>query len=129
MITEEMKMAMQGMIPSVIATCDAEGMPNTTVISQTYFVDENHIAISHQFFNKTIRNIRAVPKACLVVTHPEEGNQWKMQVEYSHSETEGELFENMSMQLEAIASMVGMEDVFQLKAAEVFKVLSVEHLY
>ena|SRR5688500_17121234 len=129
MITEEMKMAMQGMIPSIIATCDAEGMPNTTVISQTYYVDEHHIAISHQFFNKTIRNIRVIPRACIVVTHPEEGNQWKMQVEYSHSETEGDLFENMSMQLEAIASMVGMEDVFQLKAAEIFKVKSIEHLY
>lgn len=129
MITDEMKMAMQGMIPSVIATCDAEGMPNTTVISQTYYVDEHHVAISHQFFNKTIRNIRVIPRACIVVTHPEEGNQWKMQVEYSHSETEGDLFENMSMQLEAIASMVGMEDVFQLKAAEVFRVKSVEHLY
>ena len=129
MITEEMKMAMQGMIPSVIATCDAEGMPNTTVISQTYYVDEHHVAISHQFFNKTIRNIRVIPRACIVVTHPEEGNQWKMLVEYSHSETEGDLFENMSMQLEAIASMVGMEDVFQLTAAEVFRVKSVEYLY
>ena len=129
MITEEMQMGMQGLIPSIIATCDAEGMPNTTVISQTYYVDETHVAISHQFFNKTIRNIRAIPKACLVITHPEEGNQWKMQIEYSHSESEGELFEQMSMQLEAIASMVGMEDVFELKAAEVFKVISIEQLY
>jgi hypothetical protein len=32
----------------------------------------------------------------------------------------------MEMQLEAIASMVGMEDVFKLKAAVVFKVLSVQ---
>ncbi len=128
MITEEMKVAMQGIIPSIIATCDADGMPNTTVISQTYYVDESHVAISHQFFNKTIRNIRVIPKACLLITEPEEGNQWKMQVEYSHSESEGELFEQMSMQLEAIASMVGMEDVFELKAAEIFRVLSVEHL-
>ena len=128
MITEEMKVAMQGIIPSIIGTCDAEGMPNTTVISQTYFVDENHIAISHQFFNKTIRNIRVVPKACLLITDPEEGNQWQLQVEFSRSESEGELFEQMSMQLEAIASMVGMEDVFELKAAEIFRVLSVTHL-
>jgi len=129
MITEEMKVALQGMIPSVIATCDAEGMPNTTVISQAYYVDEEHVAISHQFFSKTIRNIRINPKACLVITNPEQGNQWKMQLEYSHSESEGQLFEQMSMQLEAIASMVGLEDVFELKAAEVFNVLSVEFLY
>ena len=129
MITEEMRVAMQGMIPSVIATCDAEGIPNTTIISQAYYVDEAHIAISHQFFSKTIRNIRINPKACLVMTNPEEGNQWKMQLEYTHSESEGELFDQMSMQLEAIASMVGMEDVFELKAAEIFNVISVEFLY
>jgi hypothetical protein len=128
MITEDMQMAMQGIIPSAIATCDAEGMPNTTVISQAYYVDETRIAISHQFFNKTIRNIRVIPRACLFITHPEEGTQWKMQIEYSHSESEGNLFEQMSMQLEAIASMVGMEDVFELKAAEVFNVLSIELL-
>lgn len=126
MITEDMQMAMQGMYPSIIGTCDTEGMPNTTIISQTYYVDDTHIAISHQFFNKTIRNIRAVPKACLIITHPEEGNQWKLQIEYSHAESDGDLFDRMSMQLEAIASMVGMEDVFELKAAEIFKVLSVE---
>jgi predicted pyridoxine 5'-phosphate oxidase superfamily flavin-nucleotide-binding protein len=129
MITDDMKIAMQGMIPSVIATCDAEGIPNTTVISQTYYVDAHHIAISHQFFNKTIRNIQVIPKACLLITNPESGNQWKMQIEYSHSETEGNLFDQMSMQLEAIASMIGMEGIFVLKAAEVFKVNSVEFLY
>ena len=59
---------------------------------------------------------------------PEEGNQWKLQLEYSHSESEGDLFERMAMQLEAIASMVGMEDVFELKAAEIFKVVAVEDL-
>ena len=129
MITEEMKIAMQGFIPSVIATCDKSGSPNVTYISQTYYVDEYHVAISHQFFSKTIRNIHEMPNACLVITNPEVGNQWKMQVAYSHAETEGELFEQMSMQLEAIASMTGMEDVFRLKAAEVFRVLSVEHLF
>jgi hypothetical protein len=34
----------------------------------------------------------------------------------------------MSMQLEAIASMTGMEDVFKLKSAEIFRVISVEHI-
>ena len=128
MITEEMKGALQGLIPSTIATCDEEGMPNTTLISQAYFVDEEHVALSHQFFNKTIRNIRVVPKACLLIKDPEFGDQWKLQLTYSHSETEGELFDEMSMQLEAIASMCGMENVFELKSAEIFRVISVELL-
>lgn len=126
MITEEMKVAMQGMVPSVIATCDADGIPNVTLISQTYYVDTQHVAISHQFFNKTIRNIQEVPTACVLIQHPEAAVHWVLQLTYSHSETDGDLFEQMSMQLEAIASMVGMEDVFKLEAAEVFRVLSVE---
>jgi hypothetical protein len=126
MITEDMKVAMQGIIPSVISTCDANGIPNVAMISQAYYVDEDHVAISNQFFNKTIRNIQVIPKACLIVQNPIDRSHWKLNIEYSHSETDSELFEQMEMQLEAIASMVGMEDVFKLKAAVVFKVLSVQ---
>jgi uncharacterized protein len=126
MITDDMRIAMQGIHPSVIATCDAEGIPNVAVISQVYFVDQEHVAISHQFFNKTIRNIFNNPNVCLVIQHPENLTQWVMRAVHSHSETEGNVFEQMSMQLEAIASMCGMEDVFKLQAAEIFKILDVE---
>jgi hypothetical protein len=53
---------------------------------------------------------------------------WVLDLKYSHSETESDLFEQMEMQLEAIASMQGMEDVFKLKAAEVFTLLSVNKI-
>ena len=52
----------------------------------------------------------------------------KADLKYSHSETDGDLFDEMEMQLEAIASMQGREDVFKLKAAEVFTVLAVEKI-
>jgi predicted pyridoxine 5'-phosphate oxidase superfamily flavin-nucleotide-binding protein len=126
MITEEMKIAMQGILPSLIATCDTEGIPNVVAISQTYFVDEDHVAISHQFFNKTIRNIQTNPHICLTILHPFEVRTWILHATHSHTEKEGDLFDQMYMQLEAIASMIGMEGVFKLQAAEVFKVDSVE---
>ena len=44
------------------------------------------------------------------------------------TETEGALFDEMDMQLAAIASMSNMEDVFKLQSAYVFKVHSVSHL-
>jgi hypothetical protein len=126
MITEEMKIAMQGILPSLIATCDAEGIPNVVAISQTYFVDKDHVAISHQFFNKTIRNLQTNPNVCLAILHPFEPRTWVLQATHSHTEKEGELFDQMFMQLEAIASMIGMEGVFKLHAAEIFKINSVE---
>src|ERR1051326_6753061 len=117
--------AMQGAIPSVLATCSASGEPNTTVISQVFFVDEKHVALSFQFFNKTIRNVRENPKAMVSIIHPGTFEMWDIQIEYDRSETEGEVFDQMDMQLEAIASMTGMSGVFHLQAADIYKVSSV----
>jgi len=128
MISEEMKTAMKGIIPSTMSTCNSGGVPNISYISQLYYVDENHVAISNQFFNKTIRNIRENPLACVNIVSPEDFSMWVLDLKYSHSETESDLFEQMEMQLEAIASMQGMEDVFKLKAAEVFTLLSVNKI-
>ena len=128
MIKEEMKVAMQGIIPSAVVTVDKEGVPNISYVSQIYYVDDQHVALSHQFLNKTIRNIMGNAKASVNILSPEDFTQWRLDLEHSHTETEGDLFDTMSMQLEAIASMCGMEDVFRLKAAEVFKLLSVTRI-
>ena len=128
MISEEMKIAMKGIVPSTMSTCNLEGVPNISYISQLYYVDQNHVAISNQFFNKTIRNIQENPLACVNIVSPEDFSMWVLDLKYSHSETESDLFEQMEMQLEAIASMQGMEDVFKLKAAEVFTVLSINKI-
>jgi hypothetical protein len=50
---------------------------------------------------------------------------WNLEIEFEHSETEGSIFDQMDMQLEAIASMSGLSDVFKLKAADIYKVKSV----
>lgn len=126
MITEDMLPAMQGMLPSNFATCSKDGIPNCTYVSQAFYVDENHLALSFQFFNKTIRNVRENKKAALRITHPGNLTSWELTIEYDHSETEGDLFDEMDMQLEAIASMSGMADVFKLQAADVYKIISVK---
>src|SRR5688500_15914991 len=104
-ITDEMRVAMQGIIPSTIVTCSKDGTPNTAYISQVYYVDDDHIAVSHQFFTKSIRNIQDNPQVSVSIVSPEDAKMWRLDLLFSHSETSGDLFDQMSLQLEAIASM------------------------
>jgi uncharacterized protein len=125
MLPDDIKPAMQGVIPAHVVTCSRDGIPNASVISQVYYVDADHVALSHQFFNKTARNVRENPKAAVWLVHPETLESWELGLEYDHSETEGPVFEQMDMQIEAIASMTGMKGIFKLRSADVFRVLSV----
>lgn len=60
----------QGVVPSMVATCDGRGRPNITYVSQVYFVDDRHVALSCQFFNKTRRNLDENPLAAAEIYDP-----------------------------------------------------------
>ena len=124
-LPDEIRAAMQGVIPSHVVTCAADGTPNASAISQVYYVDADHVALSHQFFNKTKRNIEENPQAAVWLIHPETFETWDLELVFDHSETSGPIFDVMSMQIEAIASMVGMKGIFKLRAADIFRVVSV----
>jgi hypothetical protein len=128
MISDEMKTAMQGLFPSLLATCSLDGIPNATVISQCYFVDQTHVALSHQFFNKTHRNVRENPQLGTIVVNPEDGQNWYLELDFDRSESDGPVFDEMDMKIEAIASMTGMAGVFTLKAADIYRVRSVRRM-
>lgn len=128
MLHEDLKPALQGALPSVLVTCSAGGEPNATTVSQVYWVDGDHVALSFQFFNKTIRNVRENPYACARVMHPGTLDVWVIDLRYERSETTGGLFDEMEMQLMAIASMTGMSDVFKLHAADIYRVEGVRHI-
>ena len=123
-LPDETKPAMQGVIPSTVATCSIDGTPNATVISQVYYVDPDHVALSYQFFNKTIKNVRENPRALVWVMNPATFESWDLELEYERSETSGPVFDAMDMQIEAIASMTGMKGIFKLHAADIYRVIS-----
>ena len=50
---------------------------------------------------------------------------WVLQLEFQRSETEGPIFDAMDMQIEAIASMVGLKGIFKLRSADIYRVISV----
>ena len=124
MITDEHLPALQGMFPSWVTTSSASGEPNTTVISQVWYVDEDHVALSFQFFNKTKKNIEENPNAFATIVNPATMQLYNLELEFDHSETDSELFDEMDMNFEAIASMSGMSGIFKLLAADIYKVKS-----
>jgi len=125
MLPDEIKPAMEGVIPSQIVTSSADGVPNATYISQIYYLDAEHVALTNQFFNKTQRNIRENPYLAAFCTDPKTLQTWYLALQFDHAETDGPLFDALDMQIEAIASMTGMSGVFSLQAADVYRVLSV----
>lgn len=127
-LPDEIRPVMENGIPAQVGTCSASGIPNATEISRVYYVDPQHVALSNQFFSKTIRNIRDNPRACINLNDIEGFASWILHLEFDHSETEGPTFDEMDMQIEAIASMTGMSDVFKLKAADIYRVTSVEKI-
>ena len=124
-LPREIREVLDNGIPALMVTCSANGIPNATVISQVYFVDDTHVALSFQFFNKTIRNVRENPRAWIGVTDLTGQRDWVLDLEFERSETEGPIFDAMDMQIEAIASATGMSGIFKLRAADVYRVLSV----
>ena len=116
---------MQGVIPSHVVTCARDGTPNATAISQVYWVDPEHVALSHQFFNKTVRNVRENPRALVWLISPQTFDAWDLEVEFDREETSGPVFDAMDMQIEAIASIVGLKGIFKLKSADIYRVISV----
>ncbi len=116
----------QGIAPSVIATADSHGVPNVTYLSQVYYVDDSHVALSCQFFNKTRRNLDENPAACVEVLDPLTFQAFRLHLRFLRSEKSGSLFDSMALRIDAIASQTGMTGVFRLIAADVFEVLEIE---
>ncbi|HYI10544.1 MAG TPA: GAF domain-containing protein [Thermoanaerobaculia bacterium] len=122
----EIARCFQGVVPSIAATADAGGMPNITYVSHVYLVDDNHVALSCQFFNKTRRNLDENPNAAVEVWDPLTMQAYRLRLRFLRSEAKGPLFDSMAMRIQAIASHTGMEGVFRLIAADVFEVVSAQ---
>lgn len=118
----ELRECFEGVIPSPVATLDADGLPNVTYLSQVHYVDETHVALSNQFLSKTAANVRATGRASLLVVSGRTGEQFRLDLEFEQSLATGEVFERMAAQLQAIATQHGMADVMALRSAELYRV-------
>ena len=80
---------LEGAVPAAIATASPDGTPNIAYLSQVHYVNDDHVALSYQFFNTTRKNILANPRATVQVIDPLNAAHFRLQLEYLRTETEG----------------------------------------
>ena len=113
----------EGILPASVCSCSREGMPNLTALSIVHRLDGNHVGLSFQFFNKTRKNIQENPRTQVVVVSPETADQYRLDLQYLRTETEGPAFDRMKIRLDAVASQSGMSHVFKLRGVDIYEVL------
>jgi adenylate cyclase len=119
---------MEGVIPPVLCTASADRIPNVSYLSLCEYVDPLHIALSYQFFNRSRENVLATRRASLTLDDPYTGGGVVMQLEYQRTDTEGPVFERLRAKLMGVASHVGMDKVFHLRGADIYRVLEMRRV-
>jgi hypothetical protein len=114
---------LQGVLPSWLVSCSGEGVPNATILSIVRYVDFERVALTRQFFNKTRANLDENPQAQAIVVDPQNGDQYVLDLRYLHTESEGAIFDEVEANLAAVASQMGMSDVFRLRGVDIHRVL------
>lgn len=112
----------EGVIPSIIATAAPDGSPNISYLSHVVLVDDEHVALSNQFFSKTAANVRANPAAAVLVVDPRDGEQYRLDVSFERTLDSGELFDEMAVQLRASSAQLGMGEVMRLRGVDIYRV-------
>jgi adenylate cyclase len=114
-----------GAVPAVIATAGPDGMPNVTYITRAHRVGDDRLALSNQFMSKTARNIANNPRASLLVIDPATYDEFRVSLVYERTERRGYVFEQLRTDVDAIAALSGMQDVFRLRAADIYRVVDI----
>ena len=118
----------EGAIPAIIATASAAGIPNVTYLSRVRYVDDEHVALSNQFFSKTARNLAENPAASVVLVDPTTYDEYRLTVVFERTVRRGAIFDRLREDVDEAAAFHRMQGVFKLKAADVFRVTDVQLL-
>ncbi len=118
----------EGGVPAVIATAAVDGTPNITYLSRVRMVDDERVALSNQFFSKTARNLAENPRACLLIIDATSFEEYRLWLAYERTDRRGPVFERLREDVDMTAAMAGMQDVFKLRSADIYRVLQVERI-
>jgi predicted pyridoxine 5'-phosphate oxidase superfamily flavin-nucleotide-binding protein len=114
-----------GAIPAVMCTLAADGTPNVTYLSRAHRVDDDRVALSNQFMSKTAKNLAVNPHASLILCDPVFYNDFRLSLTYERTERRGHVFDRLKADIDTLAALQGMQDVFRLRAADIFRVDSI----
>ncbi|PKR87327.1 transcriptional regulator [Pleomorphomonas diazotrophica] len=119
---EAIRDSFEGIMPSVIATTDAAGMPNLSYLSHVHYVDSDHVALSNQFFSKTAANVELRGRATVAVLDGRIGVQHTLDLVFESSSRSGPIFDRVSAQLDVMASLQGKSHMLKLRAVDIYRV-------
>lgn len=120
----EIEGCFQGVIPSYLATCSADGEANVTAVSIVHLLSLNRVGVSCQFLNKSLRNLRETGRAQLAVLDPATLGEYLLNLRFEGLVESGPVFDKMTATLEAVASQSGMSGTFSLAGIAEFEVSS-----
>jgi adenylate cyclase len=112
----------EGVVPSIIATSSADGIPNVSYLSHVIMVDDDHVGLSNQFFSTTASNLAANPQAAILLVDGVHGGQCRLRATFERTVFEGPLFDRVSAQLDAVSAQVGMGGIMRLRGVDIFRV-------
>lgn len=118
----------EGAVPAVIATAAADGTPNVTYLTKVRRVDDERVALSNQFFSKTSRNLVENPRASVLVIEPTTYDQFRLSLVYERTDRRGPVFERLREDVDVVAALEGMQDVFKLRTADIYRVVHIEQV-
>ena len=119
---------MEGVVPPTMCTVSPEGVPHVNYLSLVEYIDADHVALSYQFFNQARTNVLATGRAALSLDDPFTGAGVALTLEYERTETEGPIFERLRAKLAGVAAHVGMDKVFHLRGADIYRVLDLQRV-
>jgi adenylate cyclase len=125
---DDLRTCFLGVVPAVIATASAGGVPNVTYLSRAHPVDHERIAVSNQFLSKSSRNVAENPRASLLLVRPDNHDEFRVTMVFERTERRGPIFDRLRNDLATIAALTSMQDVFRLAAADVYRVTNIERV-
>jgi hypothetical protein len=75
-----------------------------------------------------MRNLAENPRASVVVIDATDYRMFRLRLEYERTERRGPVFDRLSRDVDTIAALTGMQDVFKLRSADIYRVVDIEQV-
>ncbi|HUG21563.1 GAF domain-containing protein [Piscinibacter sp.] len=103
-----------------------DGVPHVNYLLHVEVVDDEHVALTFQFASRSRDNVLATRRVALCVEDPLGGAGVVVRLDYLRTDTEGPVVERLRAKVAAVAGHAGMEKMFKLRGADVYRVEAVE---